>query len=62
MLVFGKIKGEILQEEAIFCGADRSGPEAGRAGCASGGGNPEGWDQQADVLSMEEAVCPYGDG
>ena len=46
MLVFGKIKREILhEEEAFFCRADRCGVEAGRAGGAGCGGDPEGWHQ-----------------
>jgi putative transposase len=62
MLVFGKIKREILhEEEAIFCGADCGYVKAGRVGCAGGGGDPKGRDQRANVLSMEEAVCWFGD-
>ena len=26
------------------------------------GGDLQGWDQRADLLSLEEAVCWYGDG
>jgi hypothetical protein len=41
MLAFGKIWREIFPgEEAIFCGADSSGAEAGSIGCAFGGADP----------------------
>src|SRR5271169_2500246 len=62
MLVFGEIGREILhEEEAIFCGADCGCVEAGGTGSACGGSTSEGRDQRADLLSMEEAVCWFGD-
>lgn len=63
MLVFGKIrKGILHEEEAVSCGADCGGAEAGPPGCTRDRGDPEGRDQRADLLSMEETVCRDGDG
>jgi Transposase len=55
MLVFGKIRREILhEEEAIFCGADCGGVEAGRAGGVCGGGDSQGWDQRANLYRWKK--------
>jgi hypothetical protein len=60
MLVFGKTEpewgGEIgPEEEAVFCGADCGGDEAGRGRGSGGGTDPKGG-SGADHRSLEGAV------
>jgi hypothetical protein len=40
-------------EEAVQCGADDRGVEAGRGWCSGGRGKPQGWHQRADIVPLE---------
>jgi hypothetical protein len=60
MLVFGKTEPEwgggiLPEEEAVFCGADCGGDEAGQGRGSGGGADPEGG-AGADDRSLEEAA------
>src|SRR5437773_5960430 len=55
-------EGEVCrEEEALFCGADRGGAEAGGDRSAGGGADPVSGDHGADTLSLEETVQGTGD-
>jgi len=63
MLVFGTIGKEIVREEgAVFRGADRGSTEAGGGRGASCRAHPQGGDQRADVLPLEQTVRGAGSG
>jgi hypothetical protein len=51
-----------VYDEEVFCGADSWRVEAGRGGRTDGGGDPEGRDHGADLLSLEGEVCWGGSG
>jgi hypothetical protein len=57
IVVFGKNltweEGVADEEKAIQCGADDRYVEAGRGRCSRRGGDPEGGDQRADILSLD---------
>ena len=50
------------EEEVIQSGADSRSVEAGGSRGAGGGGDPEGWDQRAEVLPVEGKVSRDGSG